>query len=161
MGVLHWCSLATASQVSQKICRTSLSVKPVCRRWFIRFTTCPPGRDRITAGTVSSGHPKSQHTHTQSELWPPQTQSLHHPWSWAAPQTRAPQSAHEELKLNSQQTSPGGCLRCAHSARFIPLHPRGLQNLWAGVTAHPGSEQTFTPAPTAHLALAVSALKSF
>lgn len=42
MGVLHWCRRATASQVSQKICSTSFSVKPVWRRWFIRFTTWPP-----------------------------------------------------------------------------------------------------------------------
>lgn len=39
MGVLRWCSWATASQVSQKICSTSASVKPVCSRWFIRLTT--------------------------------------------------------------------------------------------------------------------------
>lgn len=42
IGVLHWCRRATASQVSQNIWSTSLSVKPVCRRWFIRLTTWPP-----------------------------------------------------------------------------------------------------------------------
>ncbi len=42
MGVLRWCSRETASQVSQKICSTSASVKPVCSLWFIKLTTCPP-----------------------------------------------------------------------------------------------------------------------
>lgn len=42
MGVLRWCRRETASQVSQKICSTSTSVKPVCSLWFIKLTTCPP-----------------------------------------------------------------------------------------------------------------------
>lgn len=42
MGVLRWCRRETASQVSQKICSTSASVKPVCSLWFIKLTTCPP-----------------------------------------------------------------------------------------------------------------------
>lgn len=41
MGVLHWCKRATASHVSQKMWRTSASLKPTFNRWFICFTTCP------------------------------------------------------------------------------------------------------------------------
>lgn len=41
MGVLHWCSRATASQVSQKMWRTSASLKPTLSRWFICLTTWP------------------------------------------------------------------------------------------------------------------------
>lgn len=44
MGVLRWCRRETASQVSQKICSTSASVKPVCSLWFIKLTTCPPAK---------------------------------------------------------------------------------------------------------------------
>lgn len=68
MGVLQWCSWATASHVSQKICSTSASVKPVWSRWFIRFTTWPPAVHRHTmAGQTmeihSTNDPIKAHVH--------------------------------------------------------------------------------------------------
>ena len=46
MGVLHWCRRATASQASQKMWRTSDSLKPTFNRWFICFTTWPAAQER-------------------------------------------------------------------------------------------------------------------
>lgn len=66
MGVLRWCRRETASQVSQKICSTSASVKPVCSLWFIRLTTCPPAEEdpaRYTESQLSS--PSADITHAR------------------------------------------------------------------------------------------------
>ena len=40
IGVWQWCSLATASQVSQKMLRISDSVNPLDKRSFISWRTC-------------------------------------------------------------------------------------------------------------------------
>lgn len=54
IGLLDWWRQATASQVSQNICKTSASEKPVCNRWFIRFTTCPPAESKLVNSTKTT-----------------------------------------------------------------------------------------------------------
>lgn len=65
IGVLHWCNLATASQVSQNIRNTSGSVKPVCSFLFIWFTTCPANQKNNFEKTlvINEDH------HKQRNLW--------------------------------------------------------------------------------------------
>ena len=89
IGVLHWWSRATASQVSQKICSTSGSVKPVCRRWFIRFTTWPPvtNQEGLTMGLEKNNYEVCALMKPLKRLRRKEEQNHHDrsPWGWGPP----------------------------------------------------------------------------